>query len=212
MTILIGFLICRPVAKNWDPTAQGVCGNRIAGYTAVSIVNVLVDCLMLILPLPMILRLQVKSGYKWALLGIFGIGVVTVVFSAIRLVSLRTVEFDDFSYTVPMVMIWTTAENGVIIIVASSALLRPVFDKMLGRLASLSGSSSSRNRPGNSDVQYGDTVGSHSLEPQSQLRKEVIFPGDSDVNQVSSPKSFTHIRSLHSQERGGNADMWLVSV
>lgn len=133
----------------------------------------------------MIFRLQVKSGYKWALFGIFGIGIVTVVFSAIRLASLRTVDFDDFSYTVPMVMIWTTAENGVIIIVASSALLRPVFDKMLGRLASLSGS---RNRPGNSDVQYGDTVGSHSLERQSQLRKEIIFPGDSDVNQVSSPE------------------------
>lgn len=184
MTILIGFLICRPVAKNWDPTAQGVCGNRIAAYTAVSIVNVLVDCLMLILPLPMIFRLQVKAGYKWALLGIFGIGVVTVVFSAIRLASLRTVDFDDFSYTVPMVMIWTTAENGVIIIVASSALLRPVFDKMLGRLASLSGS---RNRPGNSDVQHGDTVGSHSLERQSPLRKEV-FHGDGDVNQVGSPE------------------------
>lgn len=189
MTILIGFLICRPVAKNWDPTTpNGICGNRIAGYTAVSIVNVFVDCLMLLLPLPMICRLQVKAGYKWALLGIFGIGVVTIVFSAIRLASLRTVDFDDFSYTVPVVMIWTTAENGVIIIVASSALLRPVFDKMLGRLVSLQSGTNSRSKPGNSDVQYGrETLGNHSLERQSQLRKEVILPGDSDANQVSPP-------------------------
>lgn len=146
MTILIGFLICRPVAKNWDPTSPGVCGNRLAGYTAVSVVNVVVDVLMLALPLPMVLRLQVKPGYKWALTGIFGIGVVTVVFSAVRLVSLTTVDFADFSYTVPRVMIWTTAENGVIIIVASSALLRPVFDRLFDRLASLSGSRGPANR------------------------------------------------------------------
>lgn len=76
MTVLIGFLICRPVVKNWDPTAEGTCGNRIAGYTAVSVVNVIIDCLMFILPLPMVFNLHVKSGYKIGLFGIFSIGVV----------------------------------------------------------------------------------------------------------------------------------------
>lgn len=185
MTVLIGFLICRPVSKNWNPTAQGVCGNRIAGYTAVSVVNVIIDCLMLVLPLPMIFRLQVKPGYKWALLGIFGIGIITIVFSAIRLASLKTVDFDDFSYTVPKVMIWTTAENGVIIIVASSALLRPVFDKMIGRLASLSGN---RSKHETSDAQYACENGaSRSLERDSTARKEFIFTGNGERNQVGSP-------------------------
>lgn len=78
MTVLIGFLICRPVAKNWDPTVHGTCGNRIAGYTAVSVVNVVVDCLMLILPLPMIYNLQTKPGYKLGLSAIFSIGIVLV--------------------------------------------------------------------------------------------------------------------------------------
>lgn len=74
MTVLIGFLICRPVEKNWDPTVEGTCGNRIAGYTAVSVVNVIVDCLMFVLPLPMVFNLQIKPGYKLGLFGIFGIG------------------------------------------------------------------------------------------------------------------------------------------
>lgn len=76
MTLLIGLLICRPVQKNWDPTVNGTCGNQIAGYRAVSIVNVVIDVVMCILPLPMILQLQVKSPYKLALMGIFGIGIV----------------------------------------------------------------------------------------------------------------------------------------
>ncbi|KAJ4417303.1 hypothetical protein N0V82_006247 [Gnomoniopsis sp. IMI 355080] len=206
MTVLIGFLICRPLAKNWDPTAQGVCGNRIAGYTAVSVINVLVDCLMLILPLPMIFRLQVKPSHRWALLGIFGIGVITIVFSAIRLASIRTVDFDDFSYTVPMVMIWTTAENGVIIIVASSALLRPVFDKMLGRLTSLSGN---RSKPMDSDVQYDcETGANRSLERESRVRKVSAFAGNGDGNQsddvlelgVMRPHSWSDIRTVGSRQ------------
>lgn len=105
MTVLIGFLICRPVQKNWDPTSPGVCGNRIAGYTAVSVVNVIVDILMLILPLPMVFNLQVKSGYKVGLYSIFGVGIVTIIFSVIRLQSLNEINFDDFSYTVVPVMV-----------------------------------------------------------------------------------------------------------
>lgn len=188
MTVLIGFLICRPIAKNWDPTAAGHCGNRMAGYTAVSVVNVVIDCLMLVLPLPMVFRLQVKPGYKWALCGIFGIGLVTIVFSVIRLVSLRMIDFDDFSYTVPLVMAWTTAENGVIIMVASSALLRPVFDRMLGRLASLSGS---RSKPSASANQCGCGTGaSPSLEQED---RDKVFAGDGDTNQVGlSRASLTH--------------------
>lgn len=76
MTLLIGLLICRPIQKNWDPTADGTCGDQIAGYTAVSIINVIVDVAMCLLPIPVIWGLQVKKPYKMALFGIFGIGVV----------------------------------------------------------------------------------------------------------------------------------------
>ncbi|KUI74018.1 hypothetical protein VM1G_09546 [Cytospora mali] len=131
MTVLIGFLICRPVSKNWDPTIPGTCGDRIAGYTAVSVVNVIIDCMMLILPLPMIYNLQTRTGYKLCLFCIFGIGIVTIVFSVVRLLSLNELDFDDFSYTAVPVMTWTAAEAGVAVLVASSALLRPVVDKVI---------------------------------------------------------------------------------
>ncbi len=52
MTILIGLLVCRPIEKNWDPTAVGTCGDQIAAYTAVSIYNVVVDVVMCLMPIP----------------------------------------------------------------------------------------------------------------------------------------------------------------
>lgn len=76
MTLLIGLLVCRPIEKNWDPTAGGECGDQIAAYTAVSVVNVVVDVAMCLLPLPMIWGLHVKKPYKLALFGIFSIGIV----------------------------------------------------------------------------------------------------------------------------------------
>lgn len=182
MTVLIGFLICRPVQKNWDPTSPGVCGDRIAGYTAVSVVNVIVDILMLVLPLPMVFRLQVKQGYKVGLFSIFGIGIVTVVFSVVRLRSLKSIDFDDFSWTVVPVMTWTTAENAVLIMVASSALLRPVFDKLFGRLLSLT----SKSRLGGTGDRYPYGQDSRSgLGLGSRKRKEFISVNDGDGNAVS---------------------------
>ncbi|KAK7707030.1 hypothetical protein SLS64_007239 [Diaporthe eres] len=174
MTVLIGFLICRPVQKNWDPTAEGTCGNQIAGYTAVSVVNVIVDVLMLLLPLPMVYGLQTRPGYKVGLFAIFSIGIVTIAFSAVRLTSLNSIDFEDFSYTVIPVMTWTTAEAGVAILVASSALLRPVFDKLFHRILSLS----SERNPGPSDASA-PYMGSQSRMNGKQ-RREFMNVGDSE--------------------------------
>lgn len=76
----------------------------------------------------------------------------TIIFSAIRLRSLHAINFADFSFTILPVMTWTTAEVGVTIMVASSALLRPVFDKLFHRMLSLSGSS--RHHPLGPSNQY----------------------------------------------------------
>lgn len=75
---------------------------------------------------------------------------------------------------------WTTAENGIIILVASSALLRPVFDKLFGRLLSLT---STRNRLGDTGERYPYGQGSRSgLGLGSRKRKEFISVTDGDSN------------------------------
>lgn len=96
----------------------------------------------------------------------------TIAFSAVRLTSLNSIDFDDFSYTVIPVMTWTTAEAGVAILVASSALLRPVFDKLFHRILSLS----SEKTPGPSEVSA-RYMGSQSRMNGKQ-RREFVNVGD----------------------------------
>lgn len=96
----------------------------------------------------------------------------TIAFSAVRLTSLNSIDFEDFSYTVIPVMTWTTAEAGVAILVASSALLRPVFDKLFHRILSLS----SEKTPGPSDGSA-PYMGSQSRMNGKQ-RREFVNVGD----------------------------------
>ena len=68
MTILVAFLLCRPLNYNWNllPTA-GHCGNQRAAYAAVGIVGIFTDVAILILPQPMVWKLQMPVFNKIAL-------------------------------------------------------------------------------------------------------------------------------------------------
>ena len=77
MTILIGFLLCLPVDCNWNllPTA-GHCGNQRSAYAAVGFVDIFSDAAILILPQPMLWRLQSPKATRIALTGILCLGVL----------------------------------------------------------------------------------------------------------------------------------------
>lgn len=77
MTILIGFLICRPLSYNWDITVPGGhCGNQNAAFSAVSGIDIVIDVMIAVLPLPSVWRLHVPTATKLALSGLFGLGLL----------------------------------------------------------------------------------------------------------------------------------------
>ena len=74
-TVLTAFLICRPFAFNWDKViAKGHCGNSSAYYLSTGIVNLFIDIAIVVLPLPLLWGLQMKTSRKLALTGIFSLG------------------------------------------------------------------------------------------------------------------------------------------
>ena len=77
MTILIGFLLCLPVNYNWNllPIA-GHCGNQRSAYAAVGFVDIFSDAAILILPQPMVWKLQLPKTTRIALTGILCLGVL----------------------------------------------------------------------------------------------------------------------------------------
>lgn len=78
MTILLACLTCRPLRKFWAFRTKGSCGDiRTAGITIYT-VNVVTDIAICCLPMPMVWNLQAPRAYKFALLGIFGLGIMYV--------------------------------------------------------------------------------------------------------------------------------------
>ncbi|TGO32447.1 hypothetical protein BHYA_0316g00020 [Botrytis hyacinthi] len=138
MTILIAFLICRPLGYNWNlqPTA-GHCGNTTSAYTAVGIVDIITDMMILLLPQPMIWRLRMPTANKIALAALMCFGLFTVAMSVARVVTILNTDFSDFTYNLYN-YIWPVIEFGVAIFVCCGPLLRPILTPIIGALASIS--------------------------------------------------------------------------
>lgn len=70
------FLACRPFEKIWEPTIPGHCSSYLASGLATSIINVVIDFIIITLPIPMIWSLQMARGRKIAISIMFGMGLV----------------------------------------------------------------------------------------------------------------------------------------
>ncbi|KAI4671176.1 uncharacterized protein J4E88_009209 [Alternaria novae-zelandiae] len=66
---------CKPFAKNIDVTiTEGQCLNKAALYIATGVLNIITDIMVIILPIPMVLRLQMSRERKIMVIGIFSVG------------------------------------------------------------------------------------------------------------------------------------------
>ncbi|KAL1978397.1 hypothetical protein VTN31DRAFT_1256 [Thermomyces dupontii] len=80
---------CNPIRKGWDITVtDGTCINQPALYKATAALGFITDALIISLPVPMVLKLQMSRSRKFVVLFMFSIGSATVVTSIIRLVLL----------------------------------------------------------------------------------------------------------------------------
>jgi len=133
---ILTLVTCKPIAFNWDITiVGGSCGDRMAAYRWISIPNILTDLFMLVLPLPVVWKLQTGNTQKIGLTATFLTGSIGLITSILRFVTFFTVDlFADPTFNVVQTMTWTCAEPGVYFIAACLPSLRPlarmVFEKV----------------------------------------------------------------------------------
>ncbi len=72
--ILAVSLQCKPVESIWNPEVKGKCINLTAVGVAGAIFSIVEDLIILILPIPEIINLQMSKSKKWGLVLLFGIG------------------------------------------------------------------------------------------------------------------------------------------
>lgn len=117
---------CRPIQMGWDAMiTDGKCVNRPAVYIATAVVNIVTDLFILVIPVPMVSKLQMPKQQKLGLICMFVIGSAcvfqpstpslptltlycrTVITSLVRLVTLLPMLTDpDTSWAVATPAIW----------------------------------------------------------------------------------------------------------
>ncbi|KAK1545736.1 integral membrane protein [Colletotrichum paranaense] len=158
-TALIGFLICQPVQMAWNPSVQGTCGKHTMAYSAVAIFDIITDIIIVGLPIKFVAQLQVRRAHKIALYGVFCAGFITVVFSCVRLYYAYNIDFINVTKGFAIASVSGVLQAGIAVMVASSPMLRPVFDRTVGRVLGLSLQSQRRGNGATSNATGGNTTG-----------------------------------------------------
>ncbi|KAJ5711332.1 hypothetical protein N7488_005488 [Penicillium malachiteum] len=130
--VLESFLLCHPIRYNWDPTIPGGgCGNRNAAFVVAGVLNMLTDFMVMSLPIPYIIKLQLPIGRKVGLIIAFSLGLFVIAVSMVRVVSLLRINFNDVTYTLPSPLMWSIVEEQLAIVAGNLPLLRRIFSSIL---------------------------------------------------------------------------------
>ncbi|MCJ1279146.1 hypothetical protein MMC21_006970 [Puttea exsequens] len=128
-TILADTLICIPIAANWDPTISAHCGNKQSLAIVPPIPWIVTDLIILLMPLPMVWKLQLPRLQKVGLACLFLLGGFAMVASCVRYSTLFY-KHDDVTFYIIPATIWTIIEADVTIISACLIVSRPWLMKL----------------------------------------------------------------------------------
>ncbi|KAL4744476.1 hypothetical protein BDW72DRAFT_188412 [Aspergillus terricola var. indicus] len=87
--VIIKIRICMPISKFWNQEQPGSCLDKNAIIMADAVVSVVSDLIVLIMPLPLTMRLQMSRKKKMRVIGILGAGGLACASSVIRLILIQ---------------------------------------------------------------------------------------------------------------------------
>jgi hypothetical protein len=67
-------LICRPMAAQWDPDVEGLCGNQTASFIALEVSGMVLDLALLLTPSYIVAKLHTSRANKVRPIAIFNAG------------------------------------------------------------------------------------------------------------------------------------------
>lgn len=70
----VTIFLCNPVEKQWQPSIPGRCHSIIDSWLSSAILSVVIDLILLLLPLPMLWRLQMKRSRRILIMAVFACG------------------------------------------------------------------------------------------------------------------------------------------
>ncbi|KAF6842051.1 integral membrane protein [Colletotrichum plurivorum] len=157
--VLINIFGCKPIEAGWDttiPKAQASCVDKLTTYLTLSIANIIMDVLILLLPLPVVIPLQMGKRQKFSLILLFGTGAFVCGVATKRTVDLPgLLSSPDYCWDAVTQFVWCFLEVNAGIVCASVPALKPFFMRYLpsiiaSRMSSKGGGVSSTGKSGRS--------------------------------------------------------------
>lgn len=115
---------CTPVEKSWKPWVPGTCLRPGPSFTGYAVVTIVSDVVVAVLPIPLLLKLNVRLEKKFGLIVIFMLGLFTTLCSILRYLQIDRIQNGDGNST--MLVLWGTIEFNVGNMVSSLPFLAPV--------------------------------------------------------------------------------------
>ncbi|KAI1260206.1 hypothetical protein F5Y18DRAFT_420313 [Xylariaceae sp. FL1019] len=115
----LSLFACVPRAKIWNPEVDGRCIHIHASILATSVVNVVSDTTILIIPIVAIWQLQLRTKAKFGISVVFAVGIFATAAAIIRLYyGVDLTRSGDTTWLIEGVGTWAIIEIATVILVA----------------------------------------------------------------------------------------------
>ncbi|KAI9695410.1 MAG: hypothetical protein M1836_006462 [Candelina mexicana] len=142
----ISIFACHPIRRVWDiKLAQdhsgksGICVDRNMLSDAVASLNIVSDAMMLILPIPLVWKLQLPLSQRISIIAMFGIACLSVVATMVRLnYSHQLKKYTDLTWIQLPPIMWAVIELWTGLICGCVPAMRPLlryFPKVFGHVS-----------------------------------------------------------------------------
>ncbi|KAI1391512.1 uncharacterized protein F4822DRAFT_427359 [Hypoxylon trugodes] len=145
--ILNTFLLCQPVEYNWDKLIPGgKCENELASYIIESSLNLVVDAIVVVLPMPMLFGLRMSLRRKFSIAGMFSLGIIICTVTLLRTLPMASPNPKAAYSNVPAT-IYSILEPSLGVVSSCLPIIKPALYKLcgMGPFRQISSASNSAN-------------------------------------------------------------------
>lgn len=140
LQLCLGAFSCNPIRSQWDLSVTNPkCLPSKTIYLSGSLINVIVDFVLVMMPMPYVWRLRAPLGQRLILAGMFGLGFFVCIVSVIRLTEVMAIPAGDLdaTYNLKDFIIWSTVEINIGLLCSCLPSMRRLLSAIgLGRLFS----------------------------------------------------------------------------
>ncbi|KAI0424683.1 hypothetical protein F5Y09DRAFT_335560 [Xylaria sp. FL1042] len=133
VVFLEAFLLCTPVQFNWDKSIPGGVCNQSVAFLSSGIINLVIDAFIVILPIPILFKLQMPSAKKLGVAVMFSLGAVICIISLFRIIALSNWDLDDVTFGSAEISIYSSVEPTLGVVNACLPTIKPALYKLWGK-------------------------------------------------------------------------------